>query len=215
MDQSLWATAGILLAGAITPGPNNFIMLRQGARRGWRGVLPSIAGVLAGMVLLLVLAAAGLGALLTAEPALARGVAVAGCAYLAYLGLRLALRPARVTGEADDPADPADLDGSSGVPRWVAGFRGLTLFQLLNPKAWVLTLTVTAAVQARLGPLAALPVLAALFVGISLPCLALWSWAGIALGHRLDAPRSRAWLDRVMGALLLACAVVLLIDTWR
>lgn len=204
MHQNLLATAGLLLAGAITPGPNNFIVLRQAARRGWRGALPAIAGVVAGSQAILLLAAAGAGAVLAAMPRLGGAIAAAGCVYLAVLGVRLiAARP------RPDDGEPAS---ATGLP---AGTWGLAVFQLVNPKAWLLALTVTASAQPELGALRALAMLAALFLVVPSLCLALWAWAGVALARRLERPAFRARIDRVMGAVLALSAVLLLIDAWR
>jgi threonine/homoserine/homoserine lactone efflux protein len=204
MYQTLLATTGLLLAGAITPGPNNFVVLREAARGGWRGALPAIAGVVAGSLALLLLATGGAGAALAAVPRLAPAIATAGGLYLAWLGIRLIASRPRGDGEESAASD--------GLP---AGTWGLFVFQFLNPKAWLLALTVTASVQPELGTVRALPTLAVLFAVVPALCLGLWAWAGVALARRLERPEVRIRLDRTMGSLLSASALLLLIDTWR
>jgi threonine/homoserine/homoserine lactone efflux protein len=203
VEQTLLGTVGLLVAGAMTPGPNNFIVMREAVRAGWRGALPAIAGIVGGSLALLLLAAAGVGTMLAAEPRLARAVAVVGCLYLAWLGVRLLVSSGSLeAGAADAP----------GLP---TGIWGIFAFQFLNPKAWLLVLTVTASAQATLGPVAALPPLAALFIVIPSACLALWSGAGVFLERRLRHEAAKRWLDRSMGLLLVGSAVLLLLDTWR
>ena len=204
MEQTVLGTAGLLIAGAITPGPNNFIVMREAARAGWRGAVPAIAGIVLGSLALLLLASAGLVAALAAEPRIGTAVGVAGCLYLAVLGARLAAARPR---DGDDPAGEP--------PALPAGVWGLLTFQFLNPKAWLLVLTVTASAHSSLGPHRALPLLAGLFVVVPAACLGLWSWAGVALTRWLRRPALRARVDRAMGVLLVVSALLLLLDVWR
>lgn len=202
MDQTLLGTAGLLAAGAITPGPNNLVVLRAAARSGWRGAVRPIAGIVSGGLVLLVLSSLGIGAILETEPRFAVLIAVAGCLYLGFLGLRL--MSSRARGDEDPESD--------SLP---AGAWGLFVFQFLNPKAWLLVLTVCASAQARLGVLAAVPPLLALFALVPTACLSLWSWAGVGLQRALGRERVRARFDGAMGLLLMACALLLLIQIWR
>lgn len=204
MQQALIATAGLLLAGAITPGPNNFVVMREAARAGWGGALPAIAGVVLGSLALLLLASAGLGVAVAAEPRLAAAVSVAGSVYLAGLGVRLAA--ARPEAGKERAAEP---------PALLAGVWGLLAFQFLNPKSWLLVLTVTASAYSGGGLDRGLLPLAALFVLVPAVCLGLWSWAGVALTRWLRRPALRTRVDRAMGGLLVASAVLLLLETWR
>ena len=89
MERALLEAAGLLVAGAITPGPNNFVVLREAGRGGWRGAASAILGIVAGGLAILALASFGVGAGLAAEPRLVAVAAVAGCAYLVVLGVRL------------------------------------------------------------------------------------------------------------------------------
>jgi threonine/homoserine/homoserine lactone efflux protein len=87
---------------------------------------------------------------------------------------------------------------------------GLFGFQFLNPKGWVMVLTLVAAWPAT-GLAGYLP-LAVLFVAIPLSCLLLWSLAGRLLAAPMAHPRARRRIDAAMGTLLLASAALLLID---
>ncbi len=101
--EDLIAAAGALVAAALTPGPNNFVVMRAAARGGLIRALPPIAGIVLGSLALLAVVAAGAGAAFEAEPRLEPALAIAGCLYLVYLGIRLlasgsgAPRPGRRT----------------------------------------------------------------------------------------------------------------------
>ncbi len=71
-----------------SPGPAMALILRRAAARGWRGAVPTVLGLEAGLYLWALLAAAGFAALVAAcELAflILRGV---GAVVLIYLGIR-------------------------------------------------------------------------------------------------------------------------------
>ncbi len=204
MEQTLLGTAGFLVAGMISPGPNNFMVLREAVRTGWRGAVPAIFGVVAGGLALLLLTSVGVGVAVEAEPRLTAVVALAGCAYLGVLGVRLV-----VTREGESEFQAAH------PPIHRTGARGLFVFQFLNPKAWLLVLTVSASAHSTVGSIHALPLLIALFVFIPTLCLGLWSCTGVALTRLLGRRSIRIWFDRSLGVLLVGSALLLLLETWR
>lgn len=199
--EDLLAAAGALVAAALTPGPNNFVVMRAAARGGLIGALPAITGTVLGSLALLAVVVAGAGAAFEAESRLEPALAIAGCLYLVYLGIRLL---ASGSGSTDQPGDEA-------LP---AGAAGLFAFQFLNPKSWVLVLTVTAATPAGDGPLAVFLRLAVLVVVITTLCLLLWLAFGSAMARHLERRPLRVALDRTLGALLIASALLLLISSW-
>ncbi len=191
--DALIAIAGIVVAGAITPGPNNFVVMRAGARAGLRGALPAVAGVVLGTLTLLGVVVAGAGAAFAVHPQLRTAVAAGGCLYLSCLGARLI----------------AASFGENALHKTCAiesGFFALLGLQFLNPKAWVMVLTAAAATRA-FAPLAVL------FTAVPAICLLFWASLGSLLSESLRRRRIRAWFDRVMGGLLVASAALLLLET--
>ncbi|MEO7431172.1 MAG: LysE family translocator [Dokdonella sp.] len=194
IDNSLLASASVLLVAAITPGPNNLVVFRTAARGGFAFALPAISAIVIGGVLMLALVSAGINDAFERWPALRTAIAVGGAAYLAFLGCQL-MRTRSV--EPVDPALPA------GVP-------GLIGFQFLNPKSWVMVLSLVAACPAShaLTRFAYLPIM---FVMIPGACLLVWALAGDRLASRLANPATRRWVDRILGASLIASALALLL----
>ena len=84
--------AGVLVAAAITPGPNNFIVMEAGARGGLVSAGRAALGVILGSVLLLALILAGVGRFLEQFPQLGAVLSLTGGTYLAWLGVSLFLR---------------------------------------------------------------------------------------------------------------------------
>jgi threonine/homoserine/homoserine lactone efflux protein len=195
------AAAGLVAFAAITPGPNNLIVMRAAARSGPRGAAPAIAGVVLGGLALLAVVALGGGALFQSVPAARTAVAVAGCLYLSWSGASLVA----ATFRRSPP--PAELDEPGLTVRATALFA----FQFVNPKSWVMALTATSAVEAG-GAAATLARLVPLFVVIPTVCLIVWSSFGSLLAGALRRPNVRSWSDRTMGGLLFLSALLLLLE---
>ena len=195
MMETLIPVAGIVAVAAITPGPNNFIVMAA-ARSGAHAAVPAAAGVVAGTLALLSVAWTGAGAAFHAAAWLRPAMTLAGASYLCWLGGCLMWH---ARSKLPDGGVPAKVHlPSSGL--------GVAAFQFLNPKSWVLVLTATAAMARE--PAAAF-VLAAIFVAVTLPCLALWAVTGSVIAERLTHPAAKAWFERSMGALLICSALLL------
>jgi threonine/homoserine/homoserine lactone efflux protein len=195
---ALLPVIGVLIAAAITPGPNNFLVLEAGARRGALAAGRAIAGVVIGSLLLLALVWTGLGVAMQTAPLAQLLLSVAGALYLGWLGAAMFASAAR-EGHAAPAHKPMPTT-----------FLGIAAFQILNPKAWVLVTTAAAAMAGAGG----FVVLALLVVLISSLCLALWALAGRALSRFLERPEPRFWFDRAMGGLLALSALGLIVDAF-
>jgi threonine/homoserine/homoserine lactone efflux protein len=129
----LFSAAGIVLAAVLSPGPNNLLVLQRAGDHGLASALKPIAGIVMGGLAMIAFAQAGLGAIALQTAWIRAGILAGGAIYLTGLGLLLILRPA---GDAV----------SVGGPRIAAsGVLGTFAFQFINPKAWLLALTVSAA----------------------------------------------------------------------
>lgn len=202
----LFGAAGVIAAATVTPGPNNFVVMRAAARGGLRGALPAILGVVLGSLALLGVVVAGAGALFNAVSYARQVLALAGCSYLVWLGARLF-----AGGDVEPVSAEQTAVAGNALP---AGVAGLVAFQFLNPKSWVLVLTATAATSPTLGPLSLFLRLGLLFVLIATPSLLLWALFGAGVERVFGKPPRRRWLDRGLGALLVASALLLLVEAW-
>lgn len=201
-DYSLlhWTTflsAAILLN--LAPGPDIAFILGQTARGGRRAGFAAMFGIWTGAFGHVLLAAAGLSAILATSAVAFSVVKWAGAAYLIWLGIA-ALRAGGGSFVSDSQ--------TGGVTRPV--FRQGVVVALLNPKVAIFFLAfLPQFVVAGAGP-----VWAQLFLHGSLiivvaaliePPLVL---AGEKLiNHLRHAPRFGLWLDRSLGALFIALGV--------
>jgi threonine/homoserine/homoserine lactone efflux protein len=195
----LSASLLLLLAAAITPGPNNLVMLQIGREHGMRAAFAPATGVVLGGLAMLLAVHAGVAAVFAAHPLLRPLVAGSGAILVAWLGLRLvwssrACAPAR----AESPAATA------------GGVAGMILFQFANPKAWLLVLTVTATAAGVHTAAVSLTTLLLLFIVVPYGCLALWAGGGSLAARLLHDGKARARFDRANGILLAASALLIL-----
>lgn len=185
------AVYAMLLIAAITPGPNNVIVLRAVTTGGLPRVLPAIAGIVLGGLAMLGVAVVGLGGVLAGRPDVLRVLAIAGGGYLTWLGLA----SVRHAGAAVSPA-------GAGLHTMTAP--ALFGFQFVNPKAWVMLAT------AATGAHGSLAALALAFAVIATAALMAWAALGAVLARVLVRPRIAIWVDRALGALLALSGVALI-----
>ncbi|MGU9978650.1 LysE family translocator [Phreatobacter sp. HK31-P] len=189
-STTLLAIPALALVTSISPGPSNVMLLASGVNSGFRRTIPQILGITIGFSTLLVAAGLGLGAVLRAVPALEFALKVVGGGYLLYLAWRIA--SARSMG-----------------PEAVGGARPLTFlesaaFQWINPKAWVVALTVMAVHADPVSPLVSAVLIAAVFALVNLPSISVWAAFGTAMRGFLADPARLRWFNIAMGLLLAA-----------
>jgi threonine/homoserine/homoserine lactone efflux protein len=115
-----------------SPGPAIALIVRRAAVDGWRGAVPTILGLEAGLYLWALAAAAGFAALVAASTAAYIVLKVVGAGVLIWLGVkawRAALKGQVELGEAD-----------ATTASWWRRFGDGLVVQLANPKAAVFML---------------------------------------------------------------------------
>ncbi|MBV8783576.1 MAG: LysE family translocator [Gammaproteobacteria bacterium] len=179
---------------SITPGPNNVMLTASGARFGLRRTLPHLIGISSGFAVQLLAVCAGLAVLFRRWPALQTLLSWVGAAYLVFLGWQL-LRSEAAAAAAR--ARPLRLYEAA-------------LFQFLNPKAWVMSLTAaTLFLPAGLDPLLQGLYMVAVNVAIGLPCMTVWALFGSSLRSFLAGARARMLFNTSMAVALAATAVLM------
>ncbi|HRO80054.1 MAG TPA: LysE family translocator [Alicycliphilus denitrificans] len=188
-------TALLVLATAMsfTPGPNTTLSTALAANRGLPAAMRFVVAVPVGWSALLLLCAAGLGAIVVAVPALRWAIKAVGIGYLLWLAFRLAQ-----SGRLSE-ADAARLS--------VGFWQGVAL-QFVNIKAWLLALTIVAGWivghedgHARLAVV--LPVMLAFAFTSNLAYAAM----GALLRRWLAQGRRLLWFNRAMACVLVATAL--------
>ncbi len=187
--EQLLSSAGFILVMVGTPGPNNLMLMASGVNFGIRRSLPLLAGIVFGCQALLLAAAFGLAQLLTLYPEAMVLLRVFCALFLLYMAWLLVSSKA-----AGDSAGPA----TRPMTFWQA-----TLFQWVNPKAWMICLALIAvyAHPASLVETTARASLVLLVVGT--PIMLAWNIGGLALRYWLRQGARLRWFNRIMALLLL------------
>lgn len=173
---------------SVTPGPNNFMLLASGVNFGFVRTIPHMCGIGFGFFTLLMGVGLGLGALLTAFPQLHLALKIAGGAYLLYLAWKIAM--SRSMGEAKQ-ADARPMT-----------FVAASLFQWVNPKAWVMAITAMAVYTNPASPFWSMLMVGVVFALTNFPSVSIWAGFGVALRGFLSDPVRLKWFNIAMGALL-------------
>jgi threonine/homoserine/homoserine lactone efflux protein len=178
---------------AFTPGPNNIMVTASGVNFGFLRTVPHMAGITVGFVVLVVAAAAGLGAVFAAAPGLQTVLKIAGALYMLWLAWKVA---------NSRPADNTDVDLGSPMTFWEA-----LAFQWVNPKAVVMALTVIAIYVRPEHRLNDVLIVLGVEVLATVGTVVAWTGFGVALRGLLADPRHARTFNIVM-ALLLVVSIV-------
>lgn len=184
----LLALATFCFVSSATPGPNNMMLLASGVNYGFRRTVPHMLGIGLGFAAMVLIVGLGLAGLFTAWPPSRTVLTVLSAAYMLWLAWRIA------------HAAPPRPGAAGGRPMtvWQAA-----AFQWVNPKAWTMALGANALYAPGQDP-AAVALVGAVFVGVSVPTVALWAGAGTALAGLLRDPVRLRRFNRGMAAALVA-----------
>ncbi len=187
-------TALLVLATAMSfsPGPNTTLSAALAANRGIRPAMRFVLAVPVGWCALLLLCAAGLGAVLMAVPALRWGIKIVGIAYLLWLAFKLS-RSGKLS-EAD-------------VSRMEIGFWQGAALQFVNIKAWMLALTIVAGwIIGRDDGMQRLAVVVPVMAFFAFSSNFLYAAIGALLRNWLAIGKRLLWFNRFMALILVLTA---------
>jgi len=192
-NLAAYALAAVLIMAA--PGPANMLVMSRGASSLNSGVT-ALLGLLAANVVLLGAVVLGLSSLLLASQAAFTALKWIGAAYLFYLGVRLIGH----AGRGKDSSPSAKHGAIDGFLTGVTNPKALIFYFAFLPQF----LSERAPAQAQL-------------VGLGIVDLALtaavfgaYAVAGSGLMRVLRRASLRAWLDRCVGAVMVASGLMIL-----
>jgi threonine/homoserine/homoserine lactone efflux protein len=183
---------GFVFFGLFSPGPNVILITTSGARFGFQRTLPHIIGVALGVGIIAAVTGIGIGALITAHPALGGVLKIIAGLWILWMAYNL---------WRADPAKKRETDRPFTILQAI-------LFQWVNPKVWAVALSATAYV-ATLAPMQQALTLAATFSSLNLGVCIFWAVAGSLLAYLLTNPAAWRIFMRVMALALAGFSVLL------
>lgn len=185
------------------PGPSVVYAVTRTVEHGRAAGLWSVLGLETGLLLHVLLAAAGISALIASSGTALTTLRVGGACFLAYLGVRSWRRRRPRAQEAVEAPPPAP--GSASRLRL---FRDGVLIDLLNPKTCLFFLSfLPQFVERGRGPVGLqVLVLGAVVVALALVCDTAYTLVAGRLSRRLRTPRAQGRLSGASGVVYLGLA---------
>jgi threonine/homoserine/homoserine lactone efflux protein len=152
------------------------MLLSSGTRFGFARTIPHMLGICFGLVIMMLMAGAGLVSVFQAFPLAYTTLKILGIGYLLYLAWSIATADTQAKGE----------EGGAGTP---VTFVQAALFQWVNPKAITMTLTTITAYVPLQQPVLGVGIAAAIYGLVCLPSVGLWALMGTQIRRFLNNPQ--------------------------
>lgn len=181
----------------ITPGPNNIMVTASGSNFGYRATLPHMLGICAGGAIQGLFACFGLGMVFVKYPLLHSVLLWAGLAYMLYLARKLLGTKIKEGKNIGTPVT----------------FKQATLFQFINPKAWVMATTEASVFLPQSGSVF-IPAIIIVTIGtlICFPCVSFWALFGKGMKKLLKSEKNRLVFNYIMAGLLVITAIMIVVN---
>jgi threonine/homoserine/homoserine lactone efflux protein len=185
-------------SAAITPGPNNVMLMSSGLNYGVRKSLPHLFGICLGFPVMVLLIGVGLGSIFERFPITHTIIQIFGILYLLYLAWVIATTKTHEISSAK----------SKPFSFWQAA-----LFQWINPKAWIMATgaiatytTLSTNIFQQIG------IIALIFLITAFPSAATWLFFGANLKRFLQSPKHQKIFNISMALLLVGSIIPVLIN---
>jgi threonine/homoserine/homoserine lactone efflux protein len=184
------------LVAAATPGPSNVMLTAAGANAGVVRGLPCLFGVATSMGLMMFLVPLGMASVVLKHPMVLKMLNWCGAAVLLWLSWKIATSARGESATAPEPV----------------GFVAAAIFQWVNPKSWLVSVSAAGTFLSTEGGGAVLQsaALGALFFLAAWPSGFVWLAFGATVQRLLRTPHRIRAFNVAMGALLALSIVMIL-----
>ena len=181
----------------VTPGPNNAMVLTSGIKFGFLKTIPHMSGITIGHVLQTIVVCLGLGKIFQMFPEIQDFLKIICALYLLYLGYK-------IIGSFSKIKD----DGSRPLKFYEA-----SLFQLVNPKAWTISIMVASSFLPKDERL----IISISFISITalIICplsISIWAAFGSGIRNLVKNNKKKAFVEYFLAILLLITAIMIVIE---
>lgn len=175
-----------------TPGPNNALVILSGARFGIYKTVPLILGIAFGVAVQLFTIGIGLNQIFLTLPQLQFILGFIGFMYILWLAWKIA---------SSGPLN-IELEQKPSM-----GFLQGALFQWVNPKAWIISISTVSTYFALNPPVSEIIYAALILMLVSIPCVGIWAVSGLFLRQHLIKPQF-AFIFNITMAIALLVSVL-------
>jgi len=176
---------------SVTPGPNNTYLLTSGMNFGVRKSLAYVNGIMAGLIIMFTAMYLGVGTLFKTYPLIQEVLKYAGFAYILYMAYSI--------------ISSSFVHKHEQIER--AGFFRATVFQLVNPKAWIVLISMVATYVGDETDLTKVSLTLAVFLIATYPGAVIWAAFGEIMAGWLSKPTYRR-IFNISAAILLVASMV-------
>ncbi|MCL2913247.1 LysE family translocator [Shewanella corallii] len=193
----LLALCTFVFTTAVSPGPNNILLMSSGVNFGFRRSLPLISGICIGFPSMVLAVGLGLSEVFQRFPLMHTSIKTLGICYLLYMAYRLVMSRSEI--ETRNRPEPL-------------GFFQAAAFQWVNPKAWVMAIGAMGAFTSLNDPLTPQVLkISSVFFFIGVPTALLWLGLGLSLKRFLNAPHRQRRFNLLMASLLVLSIVPIIL----
>ncbi|MEM7195354.1 MAG: LysE family translocator [Pseudomonadota bacterium] len=183
------------LVTSITPGPNNIMLTASGANFGFMASMPHMLGIVLGVACMNIAVGLGLGVVFETWPVLQLMLKWLGSAYMLWLAMTLLNFQTRNGSDTTTRGRPLSI---------VQG----ALFQLVNPKAWVMVLSANASFgQPGSSYFVSVAAIVLIFIVVGYMSIMPWTAFGHSIRNLLQGAGFLFGFNLTMCALTAACIV--------
>ncbi|MBL4908375.1 MAG: LysE family translocator [Sneathiella sp.] len=198
----MWSLVVALIPFAFSltasPGPNNVIAMATAANFGYWRTVPVIVGFMVGVASMITAAGLGLNQLFRTYPEIHGALKYVAVGYLLYLAWKIARSGAIKSGK--NPDTPMSLMQGA-------------LFQWVNPKAWIVSISaVTTFTEPNSDPFLQTVIIGTVFVVVGFQSVSLWALFGTVVARFLTSPRALKVFNFCVAGLLVLSLIPLLFD---
>ncbi|QEN04627.1 LysE family translocator [Thiospirochaeta perfilievii] len=181
---------------SITPGPNNIMLTTSGANYGFLRTIPHILGVVTGVAILNIISALGLNRVFEAYPNIHIILKYIGMIYMLFLAVKIARS-----------SEPKSHKGMQKPLNFIQAI----LFQALNPKAVIMSLTAITVYSLK-GEMFTKSIYYIVITFLIFGTLSISTWAlfGTLIKNVLKNPKHLKFFNYTMGAFCGISALLLL-----
>lgn len=201
----LIAMATFAFVTSVTPGPNNIMLLHSGARFGFKRTIPHMIGISTGFAVMIFLCCIGVAAVVLSFPATDWALKIIGSIYMLWLTWKLWKNGAVPQNISPDGNLPDAQNKNAAQPMTLMQ---AALFQYVNPKAWMMALTLPAVYLPKSGSLWVNTLIACVVCAvINIASVSVWARGGEMLQDFLHKPHYAKIANMAIVLMTLYCAL--------